>query len=64
LSFEAFNFHSTVVAGVVDEGYENGICQILVATDIAARGIDVNPDFSCYQLRYPFNPRGIRSPHR
>ena len=43
--------------------FEDGNCDTLVATDVAARGIDVGGDHPRDQLRRPRGPRHLRAPH-
>ncbi len=46
------------------DGFRDGSYQILVATDIAARGIDVSTHLPCHQLRHPRHDRRLYAPHR
>ncbi|MCB9781530.1 MAG: C-terminal helicase domain-containing protein [Candidatus Omnitrophica bacterium] len=45
------------------DGFKSGRFNVLVATDVAARGIDVR-DHPCGQFRYPRHQRGLCPPHR
>ena len=44
--------------------FESGKIDTLVATDVAARGIDVSRHHPRHQLRRPGRARGLRPPHR
>ena len=44
--------------------FKEGRTQVLVATDIAARGLDIEVTAACRQLRAAHRPGGLRPPHR
>ena len=46
------------------DGFRDGSYQILVATDIAARGIDVSEHLPCHQLRHARYDGCLHAPHR
>ena len=45
-------------------GFKAGEYEILVATDVAARGIDISGRLPRHQLPRPGERRGLRPPHR
>ena len=46
------------------DGFKDGTYRVLVATDIVARGIDVDEHLARHQLRPAAQARGLRAPHR
>ncbi len=46
------------------EKFKQGEIQILVASDVAARGLDIVDDEPCVQFRRAVLARGLRPPHR
>ena len=46
------------------EGFKRGTIRVLVATDIAQRGLDITGHHARHQLRRAAAARGLRAPHR
>ena len=48
----------------VMDDFKKGIFRYLVATDVAARGIDIEDCFTRHSIRYSFGKRKLCPPHR
>ncbi len=71
-SLKAHGFNASPIHGDLDQsvrtktldGFRDGTVHLLVASDVAARGLDIPAVSHVFNFDVPSPPRGLRPPHR